>query len=121
MEIFLQLINLHQQSMDYLFCPSENCLNVPEFFYSYNPIKSEVQYKCNYNANFDNKININLQEFLDKSDLKCHECKKVITDLNFLFCKTCKNVRISLTLIVKNTIVIILNILILNLLKKIIY
>ena len=92
MEIFPQLINLHQQSMDYLFCPSENCLNVPEIFYSYNPLKNEVQYKCNCNANYDNKININLQEFLDKSNLICHECKKAITDSNFLFCKTCKNI-----------------------------
>ena len=121
MELFPPLMNLHQQSKNYLFYPTEKCLNVPEIFYSYNPLKNDVQYKCNCNVNLDKKININLQEFLDKSDLICHECKKVITDSNFLFCKTCKNVRISLTLIVKNTIVIILNILILNLLKKIIY
>ena len=75
-----------------MLCPSEKCLNVPEIFYSYNPLKNEVQYKCNCNANFDKKINMNLQEFLDKSNLICHECKKVITDSNFLFCKTCKNI-----------------------------
>ena len=92
MELFPPLINLHQQSKNYLFCPTEKCLNVPEIFYSYNPLKNEVQYKCNCNVNLDKKININLQEFLDKSDLICHECKKVITDSNFLFCKTCKNI-----------------------------
>ena len=92
MELFAPLINLEKQSKIHLFCPSEKCLNVPEIFYSYNPLKNEVQYKCNCNANFDKKINMNLQEFLDKSDLICHECKKVITDSNFLFCKTCKNI-----------------------------
>ena len=121
MELFATLINIKHQSKNYLFCPSEKCINVPEIFYSYNPLKNEVQYKCNCNVNLDKKININLQEFLDKSDLICHECKKVITDSNFLFCKTCKNVRISLTLIVKNTIVIIQNISILNLLDIIHY
>ena len=72
MELFAPFINLEQQSKIYMFCPSEKCLNVPEIFYSYNPLKNEVQYKCNCNANFDKKINMNLQEFLDKSDLICH-------------------------------------------------
>ena len=85
-------VNLPEQSMDCLFCPSDNCLNVPETFYSYNPLKSEVQYKCICNGDYNKIITINLQKFLEKSEIICHECKKIITDSDILFCKDCKNI-----------------------------
>ena len=90
MNSIIQLVNFNNQTNDYLFCPSENCLNIPEIDYSYNPLKNELQYKCK--CSNDQKINITIQDFLEKSSLICYECKKVITDSNFLFCKNCNNI-----------------------------
>ena len=76
------------ESSQYLFCPSENCFNVPEIFYLFNPLKNEVKYKCSCDSSNDKKLS--LQEFLEKSVLTCYECRKIISDSNFLFCKNCK-------------------------------
>ena len=92
MDSSFKSVNLSEQSMDCLFCPADNCLNVPEIFYSYNPLKSEVQYKCNCKGDYNKKITINLQKFLEKSEIICHECKKIITNSNIFFCKNCKNI-----------------------------
>ena len=72
----------------YLFCPSEKCFDAPKIFYRYNPLKNEVLYKCSCDPNHDK--NISLHEFLDKSVLICNECRKVINDSYFLFCRNCK-------------------------------
>ena len=89
-------MNFSQQSMipnleskEYLFCPNENCLNVPEIVYSYNPLKNEVQYKCKCHANYNKSMKMSLHEFLEKSNIICYECRKVIKESNFLFCKNC--------------------------------
>ena len=72
----------------YLFCPSENCFNVPELFYLFNPLNNEVKYRCSCDSEHDKKLS--LQTFLEKSVLICYECRKKINDSNFLFCKNCK-------------------------------
>ena len=72
----------------YLFCPSENCFNVPELFYLFNPLYNEVKYRCSCDSEHDKKLS--LQTFLEKSVLICYECRKKINDSNFLFCKNCK-------------------------------
>ena len=84
--------NIQQKKYhEYLFCPSENCLNVPEIYYSYNPLKPEIQYKCKCQNN-EQKINMNLQEFVEKSNIFCHYCKKIINDDNFFICSDCNNI-----------------------------
>ena len=90
MDFANKLINITPQSKKYLFCPSENCFNVPEIIYSFNPFKTEVQYKCKCINNYDKTINMNLQEFLEKSDCICYECKKIMNDTYFLLCNNCK-------------------------------
>ena len=82
--------NINPQSNKYLFCPSGNCLNTPEIFYSFNPLKSELQYNCKCNPNNNQKINMNIQEFIDKSKIICNDCKKAIIDENFMYCLDCK-------------------------------
>ena len=99
MDSSFKSVNLSEQSMDCFFCPADNYLNAPEIFYSYNPLKSEAQYKCNFKGDYNKKITINLQKFLEKSEIICHECKKIITNSNIFFVKI---VKISLILIVKN-------------------
>ena len=91
-------MNFSQQSMipnleskEYLFCPNENCLNVPEIVYSYNPLKNEVQYKCKCHANYNKSMKMPLHEFLEKSNIICYDCRKIIKESNFLFCKKCGN------------------------------
>ena len=75
-------------SSQFLFCPSENCFNVPEIFYLFNPLKNEVKYKCSCDSEHGKQLS--LQEFLEKSVLICYECRKIISDSYFLFCKNCK-------------------------------
>lgn len=75
--------------MDFLFCPSENCFNVPIILYLYNPLKNEVLYKCECDPGHEKKLE--LHEFLEKSCLICLQCRKAINDSNILFCKNCNN------------------------------
>jgi hypothetical protein len=82
--------NINPQSNKYLFCPSGNCLNTPEILYSFNPLKSELQYNCKCNPNNNQKIYMNIQEFIDKSKIICNDCKKAIIDENFMYCLDCK-------------------------------
>ena len=86
-----QLENINRPSKEYLFCPNVNCLNVPEIYYSFNPIKTEVKYKCICNNNYNTEIKMALNEFLEKSHLICNECRKAIIEQKFLFCKNCNN------------------------------
>ena len=88
-----QLTNLNHNPINYLLCPKDNCFNVPEILYDYNPLKSKVKYKCNCNANYDKEISTNLQIFLEKTNIIiCRECDKIIKDANVFFCKNCKNI-----------------------------
>ena len=88
-----QLTNLNHNSNNYLLCPTDNCFNVPEILYNFNPLKSEVKYKCNCNANYDKSISTNLQVFLEKANIIiCRECNKIIKDTNVFFCKSCKKI-----------------------------
>ena len=86
-----QLMISNLESKEYLFCPNENCINVPEIIYSSNPLKNEVQYKCKCTNNYNKSMKMSLHEFLEKSNIICYECRKVIKESNFLFCKNCGN------------------------------
>ena len=73
-----------------LFCPNNNCLHVPEIIYSYNPLNSYIQYKCNSQNN--EEIKMSLDEFLEKaSNIKCSKCGLNLGN-DIYYCKKCKNV-----------------------------
>ena len=76
-----------------IFCPNNNCLNVPNIKYNYNPLNSNIQYICNYNNANNEIINVNLSEFLEKSsNIKCSECQLNIIDNDLYYCKGCKKI-----------------------------
>ena len=81
--------NSAYEAHEYLFCPSENCINIPEISYSYNPLKHNIKYKCNCQVN---EQNINIQEFLEKSNIICHYCKEIIKEENYFVCSDCHNI-----------------------------
>ena len=82
-----QFPNIDSQINKYIFCPSGNCLNIPEIHYSNTPLKTEFQFRCECDIN--NK-NIDLKEFLDKSSsLNCLICLRKITTNKINYCKNC--------------------------------
>ena len=85
------LFKINQEKKN-LTCPSDNCINIPEIKYKYNPLESKIIYKCKCNNNVEKEISI--KEFLDKSEyLICNDCKKIISDnYIFLFCKVCQKI-----------------------------
>ena len=91
MNLSSQLDNVNHQSKEFLFCPTENCFNIPEISYSYNPLKAEVQYKCKCNNNYNKEMKVELNEFSPKSNVVCSQCRKSIIESKFLFCKYCNN------------------------------
>ena len=92
MLIHPKLLNSNFQQNEYLFCPSKNCLNIPEIYYSYNPLKQDVQYRCKCQVNDRQLINMNIQEFLEKSNIYCQSCKQIITGENCFICSDCNNI-----------------------------
>ena len=83
-----QFPNIDSQINKYIFCPSGNCLNIPEIHYSNTPLKTEFQFNCECDIN--NK-NMDLKEFLDKSShVNCLICLRKITDNKINYCKNCK-------------------------------
>ena len=77
---------------DNIYCTSGHCPNIPEIKYSYNPLKTEFQYKCQCHNNNIYKPNLNLKDFLEKSSqLYCYGCRKKIPNNKIFFCDTCKN------------------------------
>ena len=88
-------INLSKNTAinDKIYCIYDNCINIPEILYSYNPLKSDILYRCNFHSNKKDIEYINLSEFLQKSsNIKCFECQLNITNDNLYYCKVCKNV-----------------------------
>ena len=78
---------------NYLFCPNNNCLNIPEILYTYNPLNSFIEYKCNYHNNKKELYNMPLSAFLEKSsNIKCYECQQYLTKSDLYYCNQCKNV-----------------------------
>ena len=82
------LLNSNKEPHEYLFCPSEKCFNIPEINYIYNPLKQDIKYKCNCQ---DNEQKMNLQDFLEKTNIICHSCRKIIREENFFICSDCNN------------------------------
>ena len=83
-----------ENSHEYLFCPSKNCFSVPEIEYSFNPIKQDIQYKCINHNNSEQKLNMNLHDFLEKSqsNIICDYCKSTTKDDKFSICQDCNNI-----------------------------
>ena len=81
-------------SHEYIFCPSKNCLNVPEIEYSFNPIKQDILYKCKCHNNSEQKLVMNLHDFLEKSksNIICDYCKSTTKDDKFSICHDCNNI-----------------------------
>ena len=78
---------------NYLFCPENNCLNIPEILYEYSPLSSNVQYFCNMHTNTNEINQMNLSEFIEKSsNIKCYECHIDISKKDIYYCIKCKHV-----------------------------
>ena len=85
------LQNERAQQKKYIYCPSRNCANIPEINYSYNPLKTEFQYKCECQKNRNFQANLNLQKFLEKSsEIYCSNCNQEIFDNKIYYCSNCK-------------------------------
>ena len=86
--------NNNTQPIKYIFCPTGNCLNVPEIHYSNNPLKTEFHYICicqNNNNNNNSRDNNNLTEFLNNSSqLNCSSCMRKLIDGQIIYCIECK-------------------------------
>ena len=75
----------------YFFCPSGNCLNIPEINYSYNPLKTDFKYTCSCQNDINPIKELALKEFLEQaSSLNCLICKKKIFDEQIIYCIECK-------------------------------
>ena len=60
---------------DYIFCIYDKCLNIPEIMYTYNPLNSDIMYRCDFHNNKEIK-HVDISEFLEKSSkIKCSECE----------------------------------------------
>ena len=82
--------NNNTQPIKYIFCPTGNCLNVPEINYTNNPLKNEFHFKCVCQKN-NNNNEMNLNEFLYKSSqLNCHACMRKLIDGQIIYCIECK-------------------------------
>ena len=78
-------------SNKYIFCPSGNCLSIPQINYSYNPLKTKFDYKCKCQKNENNKMKMTLKEFLKSSShLKCFFCQRELLDDKINYCQDCK-------------------------------
>ena len=82
-------VNSNKEPHEHLFCPSEKCFNIPEINYIYNPLKQDIKYKCNCQ---DNEQKMGLQDFLEKTNIICYYCKKIIKEENFFICSNCNNI-----------------------------
>ena len=91
MDAIPPLQNERDQQKKCIYCPSRNCANIPEIKYSYNPLKTEFQYKCECHKNRINQANLNLQKFLEKSSqIYCYDCNQKIPDNKIYYCTNCK-------------------------------
>ena len=80
------ILNSNFEPHEYLICPSKDCLKVPKLYYSYNPLKQDIQYECICQ---NQKQNMNIKEFLEKSNIICHSCKNIIKEEKFFICSDC--------------------------------
>ena len=79
-----------QKNTKYFFCPSGNCLNIPQINYSFNPLKTDFKYSCSCHNNINSITEIELKEFLERtSSLNCSICKKKIFDEQIIYCIEC--------------------------------
>ena len=79
-----------QKNAKYFFCPSGNCLNIPQINYSFNPLKTDFKYSCSCHNNINSITEIELKEFLERtSSLNCSICKKKIFDEQIIYCIEC--------------------------------
>ena len=88
----LQIKNSNDKHIKYIYCPSGNCLNMPEIKYSNNLLNSQFHYKCVCHRN-NNKAEMNLNQFLkESSQFKCSSCSKELSEGKIICCMDCKNI-----------------------------
>ena len=86
-----ELVNILESN--YLFCPENNCLNIPEILYEYNPLCKNIKYKCNIHNNKNEMKQMNLAEFIEKSSIiNCSECHINISKKDIFYCFKCKGI-----------------------------
>ena len=78
---------LNRQNDICITCPLENCLNMPEIYFTNTIIKSEIKFKCICQNN--RNTNMELKEFLEKSSFICDNCGKYISK-TIIYCNDCK-------------------------------
>ena len=87
----ISISNIEAQNNNYIFCPSGNCLKIPEINYTYNPLKTDFKYSCSCQINNETNTAMELKEFLDNSSsLNCFICRKQIFDEQIIYCTECK-------------------------------
>ena len=89
-------INPENKALDnnnFLFCPTKDCLNIPNMEYEYNPLGSKVKFICNCNKNVNAIHNNKISEFLETiSNIKCADCNLIITKNDIYYCIQCKKI-----------------------------
>ena len=69
-------------------CPNNNCINIPEISYSYEPLNPLINYKCN-NSNLHILIEekMKLEDFIRKTSIifQCSLCKCLIFEDELIF------------------------------------
>ncbi len=72
-------------------CPKNNCTNIPEIIYTYEPFNPIINIKCNSKTHENKEEKMMLKDFLIKSNkvIKCPICYNIINN-EFLYCKNCK-------------------------------
>ena len=75
-------------------CPKNNCSNIPELSYSYDPFNPIIKFKCNSKIHGFIEEELLLEEYLKNSSksIECPYCNKNIVDNVFCFCKNCKRI-----------------------------
>ena len=73
-------------------CPKNNCTNIPEIIYTYEPFNPIINIKCNSKTHENKEEKMMLKDFLIKSNkvIKCPICFNIINNNEFLYCKNCK-------------------------------
>ena len=79
---------------NFCICPNDNCINIPEISYSYDPFNPIVKYKCTIHTSGNDGEVIALDEFLKNSskNIHCSICHFQIISDNYIYCQKCKKI-----------------------------
>ena len=75
-----------------LICPNNNCLNIPEISYSYEPMNPTIKYKCNSISHEPIEKKMKLNDFLANTfpNIQCSICNNIIKNKEFIYSKNNK-------------------------------